>query len=120
MPMPQGDYQYPAKITRVIDGDTYDVEVDLGFRIVARLPLRLAHVDAPERFTPEGKAVMRHISEVLGMLPAPVVVHTFKPVDKYGRYLADVYLPREDGWLSLAQDLMQRGMATPYEGGAKS
>lgn len=115
------DYCYDAVITRVIDGDTYDVEVDLGFRLVARLPMRLAHVDTPERFTHEGKVAIAFVHELLDPLPAPVVVRTYKPADKYGRYLADVYIPDPDDgpgeWLGA--ELLAEGLAVAYEGGTK-
>lgn len=114
------DYCYDARITRIIDGDTYEVEVDLGFRMIALMPLRLAHVDCPERFTWEGKVAIKYVTDLLGPLPASCVVHTHKPVDKYGRYLADVHLDDHDGGvLDLAKDLLAEGFAHPYEGGKK-
>lgn len=116
---PLPDYCYNAKITRVIDGDTYDVIVDLGFRVQANLPLRLAHVDAPERNTADGKAVINYLSVYFGAGMTPVVVHTYKPIDKYGRYLADVYIPYAGGFLNLGEDLLERGLVKPYEGGKK-
>ena len=42
-------YQYKAKVNRVIDGDTVDLDVDLGFRVIMRLRGRLIGVDTPER-----------------------------------------------------------------------
>lgn len=113
------DYTYDAKIIRVVDGDTYEVEVDLGFRIVARLPLRLAHVDTPERNTAAGKSVIKYLLALFGPLPTSVYVRTYKPVDKYGRYLADVYVPSTSGPLDLGQSLVEQGLAKSYEGGKK-
>lgn len=109
------DYKYAAKLLRVIDGDTYDVEIDVGFRMTVRTPLRLAHVDAPEHNTEPGKAVIEYLKGFLGELPRDITVRTYKPQDKYGRYLADVYV---DGW-DLAGHLISFGMAKPYEGGKK-
>lgn len=109
-------FTYAALITRVIDADTYDVEVQLGFRVVARLPLRLARVDAPERNTTAGQAAIVAVTRLLGPLPCPVLVHTFKPADKYGRYLADVWC----GQASIAEYLTNLKLAVPYEGGTKT
>ena len=55
MAAPVPNYTYYAQVMRVIDADTYDTEIDVGFRMFARLPLRVAHIDAPEAYTPEGK-----------------------------------------------------------------
>lgn len=108
-------YTYAATVLRVIDGDTLDVEVDLGFRTIARLPLRVAHIDAPERFTDAGRIATAFVTQALADVDNKVVVETFKPVDKYGRYLANVYM----GQVDLAVLMIARGLAVPYEGGAR-
>jgi micrococcal nuclease len=109
------EYTYNAKVLRIIDGDTYEVEVDLGFRMATRLPLRLAHVDTPERHTVPGRTVIAQVHALLDPLPSSVVVVTHKSADKYGRYLADVLI---DG-IDLATTLVNEGHAVPYEGGTK-
>jgi len=109
-------YWYRAQVTRVVDADTLEVAVDVGFRLTATMPLRIAHVDAPESRTTQGKAATAFVAALLGALPASVLVHTFKPIDKYGRYLADVYA----GDKSIAIELLRAGLAVPYEGGAKA
>lgn len=107
--------QFGGFVTRVIDGDTYDVELDLGFRISAQMPLRLAHVDTPELNTEQGVAAKAFITHFLNPLPCPVWVVTYKPRDKYGRYLAEVWVNDQ----SLAVELLREGLAKPYEGGKK-
>lgn len=109
-------YRYAATVDRIIDADTYQVTVDLGFRTAVTLPLRLAHVDAPERFTDAGKAATAFVADLLGPLPADVVVETYKPADKYGRYLATV--SSVDG-SDVGAALLAAGYATPYEGGKR-
>lgn len=103
-------YTYRARILRVIDGDTYDVAVDVGFRLTATLPLRLARVNCPEKRTPEGVRAAAYVAALFSPLPCPVVVRTFKPVDDFGRYLADVYL----GDVDLGQRLLETGHAVEY------
>lgn len=115
-PAPTPTYAYRALVLRVIDGDTYDVAVDVGFRMTTTLPLRLAHVDAPEHGTTSGTAATSYVSGLLGALPAPVVVRTIKPADKYGRYLAEVFTATGK---SVAAELLAVGLAKPYEGGTK-
>lgn len=109
-------YTYNASVLRIIDGDTLEVVVDVGFRMATRLPLRLAHVDAPEHNTKRGQDAIAFVAGWLGPLPAAVQVHTYKPADKYGRYLADVLLAGS----SLADALLTAGLAVPYEGGTKA
>jgi endonuclease YncB( thermonuclease family) len=52
---------FSATLERVIDGDTYQLRVELGFDMIARVTIRLADLDTPERFTPEGKAAKEAI-----------------------------------------------------------
>lgn len=47
---------YSAELQRVIDGDTFVMRVNLGFSVSITVPIRLAGLDTPERFTPEGRA----------------------------------------------------------------
>ncbi len=109
-------YAYRAQVLRIIDADTYDVQVDVGFRMLAHLPLRLAHVDTAERFTVQGKRAKARVELLLGELPCACVVQTFKPADKYGRYLADLYV----AGISVADVLLHDGLAVLYEGGTKA
>jgi endonuclease YncB( thermonuclease family) len=88
----------PARVVRVIDGDTFVADLDLGWglwRIGARV--RLAGVDCPEMNTAEGVAA-RDFSQAL-MCREPMAVGggtavtvTSKSLDKYGRTLAVVRL----------------------------
>jgi micrococcal nuclease len=111
--MNKKDYLYNAILVRIIDGDTIECDIDLGFQITQRMPVRLAHINAPEHNTPEGKLATLYIA---GLLTHDLVLKTYKPHDKYGRYLAEVYLP--DG--TYVNELMiSSGNAVAYEGGGK-
>jgi endonuclease YncB( thermonuclease family) len=114
-----GPREYPGcRIVRVVDGDSLEVDVDLGFRMTCRMPLRLAHVDAPERGTTAGKAARAWLSELLDPIRfgMPLLVRTYKPYDKYGRWLAEVILPSGE---SVAELMVTAGHAVPYEGGPR-
>jgi endonuclease YncB( thermonuclease family) len=106
---------HAAQVLRIIDADTYEVSIDLDFFLTSTRSLRLAHVDAPEKNTEAGRAAISAVTSLLGKLPADVLVHTYKPQDKFGSYLADVFL----GSVSLADSLLAAGLAYPYEGGTK-
>lgn len=79
-------YEYQAKVIRVIDGDTVDVEVDLGFHIKTTMKIRLAGINAPEINTVEGKKTK---SELLSLIEdQTVTLLTIRDKqEKYGRYL---------------------------------
>lgn len=119
------DYLYTVEPLRVIDGDTIDVQVDLGFEVLRRYRLRLANVDTAERKTPEGAEAARYVVERLAA-STMVVVQTVR-VDLHGRYVAHLfYSTQQSDTLSKAevyarghylnQDLVQEGLATVVTG----
>lgn len=81
-------YNYLAKVVRWIDGDTVDMEVDLGFKISTVQRFRVLNVDTPEKGE-EGYLRAKGIAEVPYPVDSVIQVSTFKPfsTDKYGRYL---------------------------------
>lgn len=102
-------YEYRATLIRVVDGDTIDVDIDLGFGVHMQTRLRLAYINAPERGTPEGTAATNY---VVKRLVEPFTVRTSKDAkEKYGRYLATVILP--DGEV-LNSTMLAKGVAKPY------
>jgi micrococcal nuclease len=101
-------YRYKAKVVKVIDGDTFDINVDLGFSIWTLQRLRLVNVNTPEIRGSErkdGLRVKRYVKELIeGKL---LDVDIFKR-GKYGRYVAEIYL--EDG-TELSKHLILNNMA---------
>lgn len=90
-------YEYNATVSRLIDGDTIEAVVDLGFDIKLRQIVRLAGINAPEVVgvsKPAGQAATAFLASLIGP-NSPVLFRTEKPHDKYGRYLAWVYLPAD-------------------------
>lgn len=109
-------YEYNAQCVKVVDGDTYDFEVDLGFDITHKIRVRLAVKDAPETrgksplHKEHGKQATAFCKDMLlgpGVenfpearpLQAPTVcIKTYKDeTGKYGRYVAEVWFLGEDG-----------------------
>ena len=85
-------YTYRAKLNRCVDGDTADLEIDLGFYLTAKVRCRLLGVDTPERGKPDYKkaTAMLHnliISETDD--EGYFIVHVGK-TGKYGRWLVDI------------------------------
>jgi micrococcal nuclease len=96
----------------VIDGDTLDVDLDLGFTIRSRQRLRLLGLNSPEKNTTEGKTAKAWVSDWLIEHGPDLVVETHAR-EKYGRWLATV--TGQDG-ACLNTDLLEAGQAAPYDG----
>ena len=85
-------YIYNAICTRVIDGDTLELDVDLGFHIHNTIRGRLLNVDAPELFSgnarDKGKLAKQHLEELV--LNKTLVVNTFKDKKSFDRWIVEV------------------------------
>ena len=88
-------YIYKAELIRVVDGDTVDLIIDLGFDTSRKERFRLYGVDAPEINTLAGKASKAWLWGALQPLEAiyvqTVQLSTKAKRDKYGRFLAVLY-----------------------------
>jgi len=96
------DYIYRATVTRVLDGDTVDATIELGFQVSVRERFRLLGINAPEIFsakvgTVEHQAGQKSKARLVELVENRTLkIKTEKsPSDKYGRYLVTIYL--EDG-----------------------
>ena len=89
-------YTYRGEVKAVVDADTVDVLIDLGFGVHTMQRLRLYGIDAPEMRTEAGKIAKEYVKSVLlgvnGDNFEYVYVRTIKDrKDKYGRKLAVLY-----------------------------
>ena len=111
---------YRAELERVVDGDTIDVTIDLGFHIkLTKQRCRLKGIDTPESRTRNlvEKALGKKASARLKELCAKKLKIKSLGVGKYGRILAIPYT--EDGQ-DICQLLISEGHAVEYEGGKKT
>ena len=118
-------YSYNAKLIRVIDGDTIDAMVDLGFDIWVKKRIRLAGINAYECRTRDkeekkkGLAAKARLEQILE--PEKGFSLTSHGVGKYGRCLGDIYVVkrylRSDKYhgKSVNQLLVKEGHAEIYE-----
>ena len=117
-----------VEINRVLDGDTIDVTIDLGFDLYKKERVRVAGVDTPEKRTRDleekalGIDATNWLKEKLeGALAGDddLVIRTelVGGVGKYGRLLGWLYLG--DGSLSLNEQMITEGYAWAYDGGTK-
>jgi micrococcal nuclease len=116
-------YEYQAKILRIVDGDTLDVEISLGFEIYKRERLRLNRINTPEVHGADsvrGKQASRRV-EALAPVGSMVSIRTIKDSqEKYGRYLAEVFI-EQPGFhaFNLNDTLVSEGLAVLYDGGKR-
>jgi micrococcal nuclease len=106
-------HTYKAMVDNIVDGDTVDVYIDLGFKIATKQRLRVAHIDTPERGQPNYKDAADAGRSLL--LGKTVTIKTEK-ASKWGYYLAQITLESGEDY---ADKLVAMGLAKPYEGGTK-
>lgn len=89
---PKTPYVYHAKLISVTDGDTLELELDVGFKMKLDATVRLERIDAPEMKTAAGKRAKDFITRKLK--GTHLVIETKKESGKYGRYIAKVFYHR--------------------------
>lgn len=126
-------YEYRCKVLRVVDGDTVDVDIDLGFGISLNDErVRIMGIDTPESRTRDkvekkfGLAAKARLKEMLDNKSGPILKTQINKdgedmKGKFGRILGDftVYDARVDAWRMVSQILIDEGHAVPYGGGSK-
>ena len=110
-------YEYRhVTVERIIDGDTAVISIDLGNKLTWRDSFRLNGIDTPERGTPGATEAVDRLRELLAAGLSRIQTH--KP-DKFGRWLATLWIAVEGGELNINQLLVAEGLAREYFGGAK-
>jgi micrococcal nuclease len=119
-------YNYKAKLLRVVDGDTVDAEIDLGFKIFIKDRIRLMGIDTPESRTRNlaekswGKAASARLSELLAESDGNFTLVTkVQKKGKFGRILGTIQVSTKDGIVDANQVLINEQLAIPYTGGNK-
>ena len=119
-------YNYKATLMRVVDGDTIDAEIDLGFKIFIKERIRLMGIDTPESRTRNlaekswGKAASARLSELLAEANGKFTLVTkMQKKGKFGRILGTIEVSTKDGIVDANQVLMNENFAIPYTGGNK-
>jgi len=118
-------YEYRVKeVLKVVDGDTIDVDIDLGFNVSYTQRVRLAGIDTPESRTTDlkEKALGLEVKEYLKHSlegAEDVIIQTEKPdsSEKYGRILGWLFI--NDDEISLNEKMINEGYAWEYDGGTK-
>ena len=108
-------YEYNAKLIRVIDGDTVDALIDLGFDVWVKKRIRLYGIDAPETRTKDlnekaqGLLTKERLTELLEASDGVFTVSS-QGVGKYGRCLATIFIEKQN----VNELLVSEGYARRY------
>jgi micrococcal nuclease len=110
-------YHYKAKVERVVDGDTFDVVIDLGFKITTNQRIRMAKINTPETYNvkkdseeyQKGLASNQYMEHRLAANNFLIELETEKATEKYGRYLGTIWLA--DSSVTLNDEMVEKGFA---------
>lgn len=122
-------YRYNAKCIRVVDGDTIDAHIDLGFDITIKKRIRLAGIDAPESRTrnlAEKKMGIASKNRLIELLDGSANEFELESTEcgKYGRVLGKLHISKLAGKNVITQvcvneTLVKEGYANEYDGGKR-
>jgi len=113
-------YKYNAKVSRVVDGDTVDALVDLGFDTWKHVRIRMMGINTPESRTRDleekkrGLAAKDRLIELLSVNDNKFILQSHG-VGKYGRCLGELFVEDKN----INQTLIAEGHAVEYYGGAR-
>ena len=108
-------HEYQATLVRVIDGDTVELDIDLGFHVHVREKIRLADIDAPEVRTRDPEEKQRGIEarDALEKMlrDKALIVLTAKDRRSFSRWVATIYLDHGEEQISVQEEMVSRGFA---------
>lgn len=108
-------WNYRAHVTHVVDGDTLDCCIDLGFHLYFDTRIRLTGLNAPDIHSTDPvvrtRAVLAKAYVESACLDKNVIIETEK-TEKFGRWLATV----ASGGVDVNKELLAQGLADPYDG----
>lgn len=114
-------YRYKVSVVKVVDGDTVDVDIDLGFGMsYKKQRVRMLGIDTPESRTRDlvekkfGKASKKHLKSILEQGGIQLVSHD---KGKFGRILGELFIG--DSSYSINQQMIDEHYAVAYTGGNK-
>lgn len=128
------NYKYRVSaVERVVDGDTIDVVIDLGFDVCTKQRVRLLGIDTPESRTSDAeekkfgllskKKLMEWCTKAVASEKDDIEIELRCPEadsrGKFGRILAEVWV-YDEGWVNVNKWLCDQGYAVPYVGQNKA
>lgn len=106
-------YNYKAKVVNIVDGDTLDADIELGFYMVTRQRLRLARIDTPEKGASGFVEATERVKQLIP-IGTEIHIHTSK-LGGFGRWLAEVTFDYNTQRTNLSDQLLSEGYAKLYK-----
>ena len=110
-------YFYKAKVNKIIDGDTINLTIDLGFTIQWVSHCRFARINAPELKSTDEKVKAKAYESkdyVASILPiGSIIMIQSKSLDLHGRPIAEIFYGQKFD-KNLNQELLDKGLAVKY------
>jgi micrococcal nuclease len=110
--VPLEDYVRVGNIIKIIDGDTIDVDTDMGCDIRLKQRIRLYGINAPERREAAGMAAKAFLEQLLAGHTLIVLKTHKNRKEKYGRYLGEIFIPGES--VSINMQMVNAGHAVEF------
>ena len=117
-------YEYNVSVVKVVDGDTVDVDIDLGFGMIYKKQrVRMLGIDTPESRTRDlvekkfGKASKKHLKGLLEEAVSITLISHDK--GKFGRILGELFVHTEDKRINVNMKMITDHHAVGYTGGNK-
>ena len=111
-------YTYKAKLVRVIDGNTVDAEIDLGFGVLMKQRVRLYGIDTPDSRSKDadekerGFAAKQRLTEILGK---EFIIETIlNKRGKFGRILGILHIENDNTKINVNEQMVSEGHAVEY------
>ena len=118
-------FTYDCEVTYIVDGDTCDVTIDLGFKIFYKARIRVYGINTPESRTRDkeekyrGLQAKARFKDLIKDRPTRLLSHG---KGKYGRVLGEILFESkkvEDKWINVNKQLVKEGHAVEYYGGKR-
>lgn len=108
------DYIRKAKVINVVDGDTVDAVVDLGYYVFVTERFRLLRINTPETNIRDNLAGLAAKEFVKGkLLDKDVLLQSFK-ADSFGRWLCEIWYEENGQVININTELLEKGYAVEY------
>ena len=119
-------FEYNFKLRKIIDGDTIDVDIDLGFGVwLKKQRIRMMGIDTPESRTSDDEEKVFGLmakQRLTNLIADAKVLKTYNDErGKYGRILGEVicYFAAEDRWAGSSEIMIKEGHGVAYHGQSK-
>lgn len=112
--MIQDNFTRKAKVVNIVDGDTVDVDIELGFYTTVRHRIRLLRVNTPEKYGETRRDGLIATEFTKSELLGKEVYLVTKKTDSFKRWLGEIYYESDGELKNISDELLKTGHAVEY------